>query len=100
MSSNALISWLESWLEAHADYRMHEHYGIRIESLDNPGWTVSIDLELTVLESKFFEEMERHVSDRDWVRCWVRDNKFRGVGDTGKLNVILETFKQWAEQSS
>src|ERR1700682_6352449 len=44
------LSELQDWYTAHRDGDWEHQYGVTIESLDNPGWWVRIDLQQTELE--------------------------------------------------
>lgn len=36
-------------------------------------------------------------SEDNWIKCFIRDNQFIGVGDPTKLEKILLIFKNWIE---
>jgi Immunity protein 53 len=56
-----------------------EHsFGITIETIDNPGWSVTISLERTELESIPFEPVKTEANERDWFQCRVAE---RGDGE-------------------
>ncbi len=38
------VQWLQTWYQAQCDNDWEHQYGVKIDSLDNPGWMVSIDL--------------------------------------------------------
>lgn len=38
-------------------------YGVRINTLDNPGWSVKIDLEETNLDGKHYQTVESELSE-------------------------------------
>lgn len=75
-----------------------EHlYGITINTLDNPGWHVQIDLHDTCYGHIEMDEMKRENGEHDWIFCSIRDGVFDGVGDSTKLEEILVTFKDYIE---
>jgi hypothetical protein len=107
---------LQNWYKSQCDGAREHHYGISIESCDNPGWWVKIDLAGTSLDGKAFDPVARNVSPAqieriaagleadhgrgpDWMLCEVKGNVFSGAGDPDKLQVILETFLAWAKAS-
>ena len=56
-----------------------EHsYGIKIETLDNPGWSVEIDLADTNLELRYFEVVKIQRSESNWIVCQIEDDIFKG----------------------
>ena len=61
-----ILQWVQQQYEQQCDGDWEHSYGIKIESLDNPGWIIKIDLEDTKLEgySIDFNLIER--SENDW----------------------------------
>ena len=82
--------------------REHQH-GIKIESCDNPGWWVKIDLAGTKLETRDFTPVLENADAADfqlgprWICCRVGDVIWHGAGDETRLPQILELFLNWAE---
>ena len=95
-----MINWLENWYSSQCDGSWEHFYGIKIETLDNPGWEVEIDLCETELINKPFVEIDRDISDNDWLSCRLQNNKFEGFGDVSKLYEILEIFRKWVESET
>ncbi len=93
---------IQAWFSAQANGEWEHSYGIRIDTCDNPGWWVHIDLTDTPLAEKSFMPISKGVSedmmntDPDWIRCDVRDEVFDGAGDASKLEAILRIFLDWA----
>lgn len=93
------FKWLENWFKSNCNGDWEHCYkNVKIETLDNPGWSVSINLAETTLEDKTFERIEINNGDDDWMVCLIQDGKFKGWGDTGKLGSIIEIFIEWAER--
>ena len=92
-----LLQWLENWYFSMCDGGWEHLYGVKIDTLDNPGWMVLIDIADTPLEEKKFKVISRYTDDNNWIHCQVRDGKFDGGGDPSKLMEILKIFKEWAE---
>jgi hypothetical protein len=72
-------------------------YGIKIDNIDNPGWSVNIDLKDTSLENKSFSTIKYDIDENDWLFCTIRNGAFNGAGGSNKLEEILLIFKDWAE---
>jgi len=87
-----LIEQIQAWYAAQCNGDWEHQYGISIETLDNPGWHVTVDLTGTSLENTVFQAHHENKGERDWIFYEVRENKFVGVGDPGKLQTILEIF--------
>ena len=94
------LEFLESWYRTQCNGCWEHGNGITIETLDNPGWMVTIDLMETTLENQPMQPVRQERSDKDWMMCTVEHNRFRGQGDSTKLNEILEVFSRWAESRS
>jgi hypothetical protein len=92
------LAQLQAWYGSHCDGEWEHVYGIKIDSLDNPGWWVKIDLAGTELEKVSFDPCLERQSEVDWLDCKVKDKIFDGAGDPSKLETILALFLDWAEQ--
>ena len=99
MPEAEIISWLQSWYEGLCDGNREHQYGIKIETLDNPGWHVTIELRLSPYSNMTGRELESDLSESDWFICLIRDQKFEGFGDPKKLSFILQTFREWIEKT-
>lgn len=98
---DSTLARLQQWYAAQCDGDWEHDSGIQIETLDNPGWRVNINLEGTDLEARAFTPIEHGLdsdSTTDWHRIWVAESRFEGAGDPTKLAFILEQFLAWAER--
>lgn len=91
------ITWLEAWYQHNCDGYWEHFYGIKIETLDNPGWHVKIDLSETDYVDLKPEELRQDAGDNDWIICAIENGVFNGYGDCKKLEVIIQTFRKWIE---
>ncbi|WP_437506793.1 Imm53 family immunity protein [Sorangium sp. So ce1099] len=89
------LPWLQEWYRSRCDGEWEHQHGIRIETLDNPGWSVVADVGTADAPAPVSEER----SDDDWVRCDVKDGRFHGHGGTGNLQEILEILRAWIRTS-
>jgi len=89
---------LQKWYLAQCNENWEHQFGVTIGTLDNPGWTVTIDLVDTPLANSEFKVVEDMPDGDDWIKCWVANNKFNGVGGPEKLEEILTTFLTWARK--
>ncbi len=83
------------WYAAQCDGDWEHSYGIRISTLDNPGWSVTVDLRGTALEDRPFDVVNVERGERDWMYCWVEEGRFEGRGGPHNLADILEVFRTW-----
>ena len=95
------FDFLQDWYLRHCDGDWEHMYGVQIGTLDNPGWSVDIDLAETELEDKSFAPIRRNSeSDTNWVVAAVREKKFEARGGPKNLREMLVTFQCWAETCS
>lgn len=92
-----IINWLEEWYKLNCATEISHHYAIKIESLDNPGWMVKIDLTNTSSKDKKFDSIDIDNGEEDWIMCRIKNNIFEGAGDPSKLLKILNIFKEFVE---
>ena len=91
-----ILTWIQDWYKKHCDEDWEHSYGLKIESLDNPGWQVKIDLADTELEGTVIEYELIENSDSDWYGWKIENNIFHAAGDPDKLQLLLEKFKEIA----
>jgi hypothetical protein len=102
---NALAR-LERWYHTQCNGEWEHTYGVKVDTLDNPGWSVAINLHGTALAARPFPEHRYGVekdgepSGEDWVECKVEGETFIGFGGPFKLQEVLEVFLDWAERKS
>lgn len=94
------IKWLEEWYKSQCDGEWEHLYGVKIETLDNPGWFVTIDLADTELEDKNYDgyQLINEEDDDDWITCHLKNGRFEGFGGPSKLEEIILRFKEWAQK--
>ena len=97
------LTWLQKWYVNQCDGDWEHCYGVRIETLDNPGWSVMISVVNTVVEGKIFEKINIKRNEMDWINCEIdyvdeQDGlHFLGYGGPENLEEILDVFKDWVE---
>ncbi|MDL2225934.1 immunity 53 family protein [Eubacteriales bacterium OttesenSCG-928-M02] len=92
-----ILVWLQEWYKSQCDGDWEHLYGVKIDNIDNPGWSVIIDLLDTNVEFKEFKKIFIDHGDDSWITCFIRDGKFHGVGDSNRLLEILTIFRDWVE---
>lgn len=92
--------WLQKWYHTHCDGDWEHSNGIRLETLDNPGWSLTVDLQDTELEGEKFQKVKIERSKDDWLICTVKDSKFDGACGPANLPEVLKLFRDWAENET
>ena len=92
---------LQEWFLSQCDDEWEHTSRVRVETLDNPGWRLVIDLSDTALSEKPFTEQslgmdnQAMTSGNEWFHCVVEDTKFVGAGGPRKLEEMIGIFLAW-----
>lgn len=81
----------QNWYAQNCNGDWEHDFGITIETLDNPGWLIKIDLQLMAFQDVIFNLSERK-SELDWYEIIVKDWKFIAYCDASKLEFIINYF--------
>jgi len=87
---------LQAWYLSQCDGDWEHSYGVKVETLDNPGWSVEIDLNETELEGCAFEKIQIERSENDWLFGMRQEMKFRIACGPKNLEEALAIFCDWA----
>lgn len=90
------LRWLQDWYSQNCNGDWEHSFGVKIDTVDNPGWSVEINIVETNLEHENFDSIELERDEEDWYYCIVRDGVFHGAGGARNLEEILTCFRQWA----
>ncbi len=102
------LKWLEQWYAEQCDGVWEELYGITIQTLDNPGWKVTIQLIGTKYEAQCQDETlliageppshsNGNMTGPSWAECHIGNREFNGAGDPRRLEEIIDVFRRWAK---
>jgi hypothetical protein len=92
------LLWLATWYAAQCDGDWEHQNGVAIGTLDNPGWSLTINLEGTPLEGRAFVAQEHDLmNDVSWWTCDVKGTNFEGRCGPRDLPAVLSAFRKWAE---
>ena len=94
-----LLTWLQNWYQIQCDGEWEHEYGIKIYTLDNPGWGIKIDLIGTNLEKIQIDYKLVEKAEHDWFGYSVKDSVFDGGGDGKKLDTLITIFKGLVESN-
>ncbi|MFJ9851275.1 immunity 53 family protein [Streptomyces sp. NPDC101150] len=94
--SEPLLGWLQNWYAQQCDGDWEHEGAVKIATLDDPGWSIEIDLEKTELEGREFPRRDVNRSPQDWVQAWTAENTFHAACGLGNLAEALTLFRNWA----
>lgn len=90
---------LQDWYHSNCDGEWEHDFGVKIDTLDNPGWYVDINLAGTKCENRTFTEVKLKRGDHDWIHCRVENKVFLAEGGPENLEEVLQIFLKWANPS-
>ncbi|HEV7734585.1 MAG TPA: immunity 53 family protein [Candidatus Binatia bacterium] len=91
------LQWLQRWYAAQCNGDWEHQHGVRIDTLDNPGWSVAVQLEDTAIADLSFERVAIERAPNDWMHCWVENQTFEGRCGPQNLGDMLGVFRSWVE---
>jgi hypothetical protein len=92
---NSSLDRLQAWFLSQCDAQWEQVNGIHIDSLDNPGWQVRIDLEGTRWAGREFAITQHDRAEHDWLRCWVTGTQWHAAAGPCNLDEAVEVFLDW-----
>lgn len=93
------LARLQEWSVSQCNGDWEHTWGIKIDTLDNPGWRVRVDLGETELEKAPFETIKiDYEHTTNWVTCFIKDGQFNGRCGPNQLEKVLEIFLDWADK--
>lgn len=99
------LEQLQEWYTRQCNGLWEHSSGVSIESCDNPGWWVKINISETPLQNCEFTEVADGVDNKRnafgplWLNCYVENGTWNGAGDETKLENILGLFLTWAKEN-
>lgn len=98
-----LLERLQNWFQLHCDGDWEHSYGVTIETLDNPGWQLTVDLTNSLLEDVEFQPICTGDAESDrgfWIDCKKVGKNFVGAGSADSLEKLIAVFLDWADDNS
>jgi|26BtaG_2_1085354.scaffolds.fasta_scaffold02406_2 methionyl-tRNA synthetase len=95
---NNLLEWLDEWYESNCDGDWEHYYGIKIVTLDNPGWDVTIDLESTNVDLTELKWYLIEFNSEAWVGFEIKKDVFRCSSIPNNLKLVIFIFKTLVEK--
>lgn len=89
--------WLQEFLLSLCDGEWEHGSGIRLETLDNPGWAIAVEVEGTHLEGKAFQPISLRRTESDWIDCRIEGTVFLGFCGPSNLDEMIQVFRDWVE---
>jgi hypothetical protein len=91
------LEWLDGWYQRQCNGEWEHTQGVRLKSLDDPGWHLTINLAGTSAVNARPQELRLDTQSGGWLACSIAGECFEGSGDPRKLEQIIGVFRRWVE---
>lgn len=88
---------LQRWYLGQCDGEWEHSFGVSIETLDNPGWTLRVELQGSPLEHRAEPSSKVERSEHDWVHWRIEGGVFEAACGPTNLNEAILAFLDVAE---
>jgi hypothetical protein len=89
------MDFLLSWFIEHCDGSWEHEKGVIIESLDNPGWRLQVQIRGTELDG-FQSERQIIATGSSWLHWWSTGELFHAACGPSDLPLALRAFEDFA----
>ena len=90
-----MVSKLEEWYERQCNDEWEHSYGIKIDTLDNPGWSIKIDLKGTKRQGAELKRMSIERTEQNWIFYWTEENQFQICCGPKNFTEAADLFVEW-----
>ena len=98
MHDNELLEFIENWFSSKCNGDWEHSDGIKIETIDNPGWRIKIDLNNSDLKTIKYSSGLIESNENNWYSIKIEDGIFEAYGDPTKLKFLLHQFSEFVLQ--
>ena len=100
LESNTLER-LQQWYASMCNGDREHTYGVFISNIDNPDWSLKVELKDTYLHDVEFKELKiQRTDENDRILCKVEKGNFQGYGGPFNLGELTGVFLNWAEDNA
>jgi len=90
---------IQKWYFSQCDGDWEHTYGLSLGTLDNPGWTLRIELQDTDLEDVPFNEVSDTEPEHEWYHCKKEGPILKAYCGPLMLDTVLKIFLEWAQNA-
>ena len=91
------FDFIVAWFAAHCDGDWEHDVGIRVATLDNPGWRVDIRIEDTELQGIEIDWKVDEQSEQEWLQWRATGRFFEARCGPKDLGRAFDAFRLFAE---
>jgi hypothetical protein len=94
-----ILKWLQNWFFQNCDGKWEKEQRLLIETIDNPGWLLTLQLKNSINDNKAIEELSIERTEQNWCQSHIKKNEFVAVGGPFNLTEILYYFRNFIEDN-
>ena len=94
------LAGIQEWYVSQCDGDWEHMYGVSLGTLDNPGWTLTIELQETQWQDIAFSEVSDLDPDQDWYSCRKQGPVFKAACGPRMLGTVFRIFLDWTKQTA
>jgi hypothetical protein len=93
------FSAIEKWYADRCDGEWEHSWGVKIETLDNPGWRIRINLNKTPAQLRALPRQKIDRAETDWIYYWVDNATFHAACGPTNLSETFGLFLAWFDST-
>jgi len=92
------FGFLASWYSARCDGEWEHEFGVRLETIDNPGWNLQVDLVGTEMEGRVVDQVTQIPEGGGWVIIASDGSVFEASCDPMSLRLVVHEFEKFVRE--
>lgn len=89
------IQWLSEWFSSQCDGDWEHEFGVRLETLDNPGWRLCVDIVGTGVEGRVLPRSKADLGSGRWLWTSADGESYEASCDVRSLRELLAAFRRF-----
>lgn len=91
------LEWLQHFYASQCDGEWEHQHGVQIDTLDNPGWMIRVDLPRNLKSAPFPAQHVERGAD-NWYHCEVAAGVFQAACGTRNLDEVIALLRDWTAE--
>jgi hypothetical protein len=87
-----VLDQLQAWYLEQCDGEWELDGSIRIDTIENPGWSLTVDLEGTAYAGLTLDRKEDDAGEADWIHWWSDGSQFHAYAGPAGLTRAVHEF--------
>lgn len=98
MTNESALAKLQQWFSGHCNGDWEHNWRVKIGSLDNPGWSLEVNLENSFEAPLTMSRFQIERTPDDWCSAWLDGQVFNGACGPMNLEELIGRFLEWVAQ--